>query len=288
MREEVFIQSYSGRIEGRFYNSGNKNLPAILLLPPDPKLKASINNKVMRALYQLFVEKGFSVLTINYRGVGKSDSATDQANSEIPDASAALDWIYNNIKNFSSVWVAGFSFGSWIGMQLLMRRPDLKNFISISPPVTKYDFSFLSPCPVPGIIVHGEDDSVVPISSVETLIEILEQQKENQFIHYKSIKGANHLFSSQEERDKLCSVISAYVDEKLESSEIIEEYSYKHTEYNLLPEEDMYEINEEEEEEEEYIDPESEYREDEEVLLKEDEDEVEVEVDESIVMIEES
>ncbi|GIX14365.1 MAG: hypothetical protein KatS3mg118_2324 [Paracoccaceae bacterium] len=31
-------------------------------------------------------------------------------------------------------WVAGFSFGAWIGMQLLMRRPEIAGFVAVSPP----------------------------------------------------------------------------------------------------------------------------------------------------------
>jgi uncharacterized protein len=55
-----------------------------------------------------------------------------------------------------SCWVAGFSFGAWIGMQLLMRRPEIEGFISIAPPANLYDFSFLAPCPSSGLIIHGD------------------------------------------------------------------------------------------------------------------------------------
>ena len=63
-------------------------------------------------------------------------------------------------------WIAGFSFGAWIGMQLLMRRPEIEGFISIAPPANLYDFSFLAPCPSSGLIVHGDKDAVVPHKDV--------------------------------------------------------------------------------------------------------------------------
>ena len=44
----------------------------------------------------------------------------------------------------------------WIGMQLLMRRPEIEGFISIAPPANLYDFSFLAPCPSSGLIIHGD------------------------------------------------------------------------------------------------------------------------------------
>ena len=55
--------------------------------------------------------------------------------------------------------MAGYSFGAWIGMQLLMRRPEINRFISIAPPANLYDFSFLAPCPASGLLVHGAPTS---------------------------------------------------------------------------------------------------------------------------------
>ena len=40
-------------------------------------------------------------------------------------------------------------------MQLLMRRPEIMGFIAVSPPANNYDFSFLSPCAVSGLILQG-------------------------------------------------------------------------------------------------------------------------------------
>jgi alpha/beta superfamily hydrolase len=39
-------------------------------------------------------------------------------------------------QNSKQCWVAGFSFGAWIGMQLLMRRPEITGFVSVAPPQT--------------------------------------------------------------------------------------------------------------------------------------------------------
>src|SRR5277367_5243733 len=81
---------------------------------------------------------------------------------ELSDAASALDWAQTINPEARACWVAGFSFGAWIGMQLLMRRPEVEGFISIAPPANLYDFSFLAPCPSSGLIVHGDKDAVVP------------------------------------------------------------------------------------------------------------------------------
>ena len=113
-----------------------------------------------------------------------------------------------------SCWVAGYSFGSWIGMQLLMRRPEIEGFISVAPPANLYDFSFLAPCPSSGLIVHGDKDAVVPQKDVQTLVEKLKTQK-GIVIEQKVIPGANHFFDGKVE--PLMQSIGAYLDKRLKT-----------------------------------------------------------------------
>ena len=58
---------------------------------------------------------------------------------------AALDWIEKENPGYGQCWVSGFSFGSLICMQLIMRRPEVNKFIAISPQPNVYDFTFLAP-----------------------------------------------------------------------------------------------------------------------------------------------
>jgi len=37
---------------------------------------------------------------------------------ELSDAAAALDWLQTMNADAKSCWIAGYSFGAWIGMQL--------------------------------------------------------------------------------------------------------------------------------------------------------------------------
>jgi alpha/beta superfamily hydrolase len=109
------------------------------------------------------------------------------------DAAAALDWMQQHNPNSNSCWVAGFSFGAWIGMQLLMRRPEIHGFISVALPANMYDFSFLAPCPSSGLIVHGGEDALVPHESVAKLVQKLSQQRGIK-INLELIPGADHFF----------------------------------------------------------------------------------------------
>src|SRR5471030_1826750 len=147
------------------------------MLHPHPQHGGTMNNKVVYTLFQVFVQQGFSVLRFDFRGVGRSQGKFDRGEGELSDAASALDWLQTYNPNASACWIAGFSFGAWIGMQLLMRRPEITGFISVAPPASMYDFAFLAPCPASGLIVHGTKDSVVPEPDVQKLVDRLTAQK---------------------------------------------------------------------------------------------------------------
>jgi alpha/beta superfamily hydrolase len=156
-----------------------------------------MNNKVVYELYRQFVKNDFSVLRINFRGVGKSQGIFDQGVGELIDAAVALDWLEERHGIGAKYWIAGFSFGSWIGMELAMRRPEIMHFVIAAPPVVKYDFSFLSPCPAPGLVLQGDLDSIVSEDAVSEFVDKTAKNK-NTKIDYCVIPGADHFF-----RDKL-------------------------------------------------------------------------------------
>jgi alpha/beta superfamily hydrolase len=209
---EVIFNGSAGRIEGRYQPSNQKEAPIALILHPHPKHGGTMNNKVVYALYRSFVEQGFSTLRFNFRGVGRSEGSYDGGEGELSDAASALDWLQSTNPNVSRFWVAGFSFGAWIGMQLLMRRPELEGFISVSPPANMYDFNFLAPCPVSGQIIHGSEDAIVPVASIKTLVEKLRNQKGIK-IDYQLVNQSDHFFTDQ--IPLLCHHVENYLNSRL-------------------------------------------------------------------------
>ncbi len=213
---EVFFNGPAGRIEGRYTESTDMRAPIALVLHPNPAQGGTMNNKVAYAAYKALAGKGFTVLRINFRGVGRSQGEFDNGVGELTDAATALDWLQLHNPMSSATLVAGFSFGAWITMQMIMRRPEINKFIAISPPANKYDFSFLSPCPISGLIVQGDMDSIVPEEDARELHNKISKQR-NIKIDYKLITGADHFF-----RDKISgleSCIAEYLDEAFPMSD---------------------------------------------------------------------
>lgn len=209
---EVIFNGSDGRLEGRYHHSKKPAAPIALILHPHPQHGGTMNNKVVYTLYQAFADRGFSTLRFNFRGVGRSQGQFDGGHGELSDAASALDWMQGYNPNASGCWVAGFSFGAWIGMQLLMRRPEINGFVSVAPPANLHDFTFLAPCPSSGLIVHGNKDEVVPVGSVDKLAQKLQSQK-NIKIDYKVIDGADHFFRDQLE--DIGRLVGGYLDKRL-------------------------------------------------------------------------
>jgi alpha/beta superfamily hydrolase len=209
---EVIINGPEGRLEGRYHHCRDKkNAPIALMLHPHPQHGGTMNNKVVYNMYQTFVGRGFSVLRFNFRGVGRSQGTFDRGEGELSDAASSLDWMQSINDGASACWIAGFSFGAWIGMQLLMRRPEIAGFISVAPPTNMYDFSFLAPCPSNGLILQGDQDKVVPPASVQKLVDKLNSQR-NLEIDYRLIPGADHFFGNQ------LDVLTKHIDDYLEAA----------------------------------------------------------------------
>lgn len=209
---EVIFNGTEGRLEGRYHHSKRPGAPIALALHPHPLHGGTMNNRVVFALFQAFQKRGFSVLRFNFRGVGRSQGRFDSGPGELSDAASALDWMQTVNPNASGCWIGGYSFGAWIGMQLLMRRPEIDAFISVAPPAGSLDFSFLAPCPASGLMVHGSRDDVVPPEAAEKLAKKLAHQR-NVTIEYKVISGADHFFA--EHMAELARAIDDYLDKTL-------------------------------------------------------------------------
>jgi uncharacterized protein len=211
---EVILTGASGRIEARYSPGKRDNAPIALILHPHPKAGGHMNNPVAVQLFHLFMKRGFATLRFNFRGVGRSQGEFDSGIGELADAATALDWLQANNPAASQTWVAGYQFGAYIGMQLLMRRPETDGFISVSPPTNMYDFSFLAPCPASGLILHGSNDTIVPPNEVERVVAKLRTQK-GIVIDYEVVEGANHFW-----QDRITDVeqhVGSYLDKRLEA-----------------------------------------------------------------------
>ena len=210
--KEIFIPGPSGRIHAKYFKSKQKGAPVALVLQPHPQYGGTMNNRIVYETYNCFYKNKFSVIRINFRGVDKSDGLFDNGQGELSDAAAALDWLERENPGYSQCWVSGFSFGALICMQLIMRRPEVNKFIAISPQPNLYDFTFLSPCPISGLVIYGKNDELVNLDSVYNLKKRLSLQK-NIEVKFEPISNANHFYKSKEK--ELSSSVERYIKDQI-------------------------------------------------------------------------
>ena len=209
--KEIFIPGPCGRIQAIYTKNKQQGSPIALILQPHPQYGGTMNNRIVYETYKNFHKNRFSVIRINFRGVEKSDGVFDDGQGELSDAAAALDWIEKENPDFSQCWVSGFSFGSLICMQLIMRRPEVNKFIAISPQPNVYDFTFLAPCPISGLVIYGKNDELVPEENILNLKKRLSLQK-NIEVKFDPILNANHFYKGKEK--DLYTILDRYIKDK--------------------------------------------------------------------------
>lgn len=214
---EVIFNGPEGRLEGRYQPAKKRGAPIAIILHPHPQFGGTMNNQIVYRLFYTFHERGFSVLRFNFRGVGRSEGVFDHGAGELSDAASALDWMQTINPDARSCWIAGVSFGAWIAMQLLMRRPEVEGFISVAAMANRYDFSFLAPCPSSGLFMHGDKDRVAPVNEVIATIDKVKVQKGVKLEH-EIVEGANHFFENRV--DQLVDKIGLYLDRRLGTPEL--------------------------------------------------------------------
>ncbi len=168
--QKLTIGEQGKRLEARYMPSHDPKSPVVLVLPSHPLKDGTLNNRVSRGLMSIFADRGFSVLAINYRGVGKSQRVHDGGEGELEDAITAIDALIEASPKASSVWIAGYDFGGWIAMQTLMRHTAIDEYVIASPLLgaqtfdgpegarirKNYNYNFLAPCPRSGLIISHD------------------------------------------------------------------------------------------------------------------------------------
>lgn len=215
---DTIIQGPGGRVEARYHAAEVEGAPIALILHSHPRAGGNMQDPVAITMFDMFVERGFSVLRYNSRGVGRSQGEFSGGEDELSDAAYILDYLEAINDSPRMCWVAGHSFGAWICLQLLMRRPEISGFFAIAPPANHYDLSFLAPCPASGLIIHGNQDRVSSPEDVDRALTKIRVQK-NTSVDKAIIDGGDHFF--QDKLDVLNDTALDYLDRR--SREILTE-----------------------------------------------------------------
>jgi alpha/beta superfamily hydrolase len=138
-----------------------------LVAHPHPLMGGTMDNKVAVTLAKTFHHLGYATMRFNFRGVGRSAGVFDEGIGETDDAQAALEHAARFYPGEHLV-LAGFSFGTFVQTRLWQRIKDgrrVERLVLTGPAVNRFA---LDPVPDDTIVIHGEEDDVVPLADVLT------------------------------------------------------------------------------------------------------------------------
>ena len=202
----LFLAGPAGRLEALLWTSSNAEPPFVAVVcHPHPLYGGTMHNKVVYQVAKALHSRGATVLRFNFRGVGHSGGAHDNGRGEQDDVGAAIDYLATEFPG-QPVLLAGFSFGSWVGLCVGCGDERVQRLIGLGLPVDNVDMSFLQSCSKPKLIIQGGNDQFGSRPKLEALFAGLPEPKE-----LAMVEGADHFFTGQ--LDQVAAAINRWLDQ---------------------------------------------------------------------------
>ena len=144
---------------------------SVVVCHPHPLFGGTMESKVVTSTHRAFRDAGFASIRFDFRGAGGSEGVHDRGDRERLDVLAAADAVGPAVGGAGLPCVlAGYSFGSMVGLKVAAEQPRFTHRVGIAPPLavdlpgeSGYDFSFLLVDePRPLWLVAGSLDTFCP------------------------------------------------------------------------------------------------------------------------------
>jgi alpha/beta superfamily hydrolase len=202
-----FLNGPAGRLEALLWTTSNTHPGfAALVCHPHPLFGGTMHNKVVYQAAKALHNCGAPVLRFNFRGAGKSEGTHDQGRGERDDVRAALDYLAAEFSGLP-LMLAGFSFGSSVGLRVGCGDARVTELIGLGLPVNNVDMSFLQACNKPKLILQGGLDQFGAREKIEALYAGLPEPK-----RLVIFDGADHFFAGA--LPKVGEAIEAWIAER--------------------------------------------------------------------------
>lgn len=186
----VNIPTPSGYLEG-ILKAGEKSSEAKyvgLVCHPHPLYGGTMHNKVVFKTAQTLQTLGIPALRFNFRGVGHSTGSYDEGRGEMDDVRYALEFLSRRYPSVRAL-IAGFSFGSWVGLRVAATDDRVQAMIGLGVPARLFGENTLQNCHKPKLFIHGSEDDTAPYAQVQQWFEQVPAPKS-----LILIQGADHFF----------------------------------------------------------------------------------------------
>jgi len=158
MEEKITFTTGTLNLEG-LYKKASSDKGAVIL-HPHPLYGGDMNNPVVESLAQSFNKKNYTTLRVNFRGVGGSEGSYDEGNGEQEDVLAAIRYLTE--QGITSIYLAGYSYGSWVLGKMKEMPKEVCGQIFIAPPLALLPFEPGINLPLLKLVITGEEDEIAP------------------------------------------------------------------------------------------------------------------------------
>lgn len=185
-----FLKGQAGKIEAMLWTTPRANpCLAAVVCHPHPLFGGTMHNKVVFQAAKALHRHGVPVLRFNFRGAGLSEGIHDRGAGEREDVRVALDYLAEEFPGLP-ILLAGFSFGSWVGLRVGCEDIRVTDLIGLGIPVDSTDMTFLRDCTKPKLFVQGANDQFGSRENVDLLFHTLPEPKQLTFV-----ENADHFFT---------------------------------------------------------------------------------------------
>jgi alpha/beta superfamily hydrolase len=209
---KIVFKGAFGKIDGLYSHSKNSTAPAVLLVSNNNEKvirRASLFHEAANSVFDTFVENDFS--TLKFDLVEHTVEKNEIDHAHLMDMTAALDWLHNKNLECRNFWICGLDYSAFVTLQLVMRRPELENYIIISPSLRRNDLNFIIPCSACGFIIRGSEDLKFTEEDCLNLQEKLITKAESK-VRYTTIYKAERNFA--DELQQLKNELTNYICQK--------------------------------------------------------------------------
>ncbi|MGE5176111.1 MAG: alpha/beta hydrolase [Hyphomicrobiales bacterium] len=192
----IRFEGPEGTLEGLWADPGTDPAAApAVICHPHPAHGGSMHSKVVHTVYRVLDRAGHPTLRFNFRGVGASEGSYSGWDGEVGDVAAAAKTA-RATSGRTPLWVAGFSFGSWVGSKWALGDRHVERLILLGVPVDRNvddrSFDHLEALPAPTLIVQGERDQYGSPAGVLALRDRLAALGP---VDVRIVAGADHFFT---------------------------------------------------------------------------------------------
>ena len=169
---------------------------AAMVCHPHPLYGGSMHNKVVYQTAKTIHRFGLPVARFNFRGVGLSEGTHDKGVGETDDVLTVLDFLSGEFPGVPLL-VAGFSFGSWVGLRAGCADPRVTELLGLGLPVGEVEdrsFAYLESCAKPKLLVSGEFDRFGPPGRLRAMVARFSPNV-REATRVQIVPGGDHFFA---------------------------------------------------------------------------------------------